>query len=57
MNITPESLQAHNYSKKLNALSKKSAELKKKSKEINAQLDATRRQCDQLLHPEKEPRK
>lgn len=57
MNITPESLQAHDYHKKISALAQKSAELKKKSKEINAQMDATRKQCDQLLHPEKEVRK
>ncbi len=54
MNITPESLQTHNYNKKISALSQKSAELKKKSKEINAKIDATRKECDHLLHPEKE---
>jgi uncharacterized coiled-coil DUF342 family protein len=57
MKITPESLQAHDYHKKITALTQKSAELKKKSEEINAQMDATRKQCDRLLHPEKDSRK
>lgn len=31
----------------------KSAELKKKSAELNERLDATFRECDKMLHPEK----
>lgn len=54
---TPDSLKQHDYNKKMRNLVRKGAELKKKSNELNAKVDATRKQCDELLHPERHQQK
>ncbi|WP_316811922.1 hypothetical protein [Pedobacter heparinus] len=57
MNIIQESLNAQDYNKKIRALTLKSAKLKKKSKALNAQLSATLKECDHLLHPGQKEKK
>lgn len=52
MKITQESLKAHDYKKKMRALSHKSDVIKKKSKELYAQISDTLKQCNELLHPQ-----
>lgn len=49
-------LKQHDHSKKMRSLVRKGAELKKRSKELNAKMDATIQQCDELLHPERHRR-
>jgi hypothetical protein len=54
MKITPDSLKAHDYTRKMRALSRKSAALKKKSRELNEVLNATLKKCAELLKPNKD---
>lgn len=57
MKITPDLLKAHDYTRKMRALSRKSAELKKRSRELNEALSATLKKCAELLHPKKDKEK
>lgn len=57
MKITPESLKAHDYTKKMRALSRKGAALKKKSQELNALLNQTLKNCAALLRVNKDKEK
>lgn len=57
MKISPESLSAHDYTKKLRALSRKGAALKKKSRELNELLNATFKKCTEMLHPNQDKEK
>ncbi|ACU03930.1 hypothetical protein [Pedobacter heparinus] len=54
MKITPDSLKAHDYTRKILALSRKGAALKKKSRELNEALNATLRKCAELFQPKKD---
>ncbi|WGQ10703.1 hypothetical protein QG516_03415 [Pedobacter gandavensis] len=54
MKITPDSLKAHDYTRKMRALSRKAAALKKKSQELNEALNATLKKCAELLPPKKD---
>ena len=57
MKITPDSLKAHDYTRKMRALSRKGAALKKKSRELNEALNATLKKCAELLQPKKDKEK
>ncbi|MEQ7802183.1 hypothetical protein ABDJ41_20475 [Pedobacter sp. ASV1-7] len=57
MKITPDLLKAHDYNRKMRALSRKGAALKKKSRELNEVLNATLKKCAELLNPNKDKQK
>lgn len=57
MKITPDSLKAHDYTRKMRALSRKGAALKKKSRELNEALNATLKKCAELLQLNKDKEK
>lgn len=57
MKITPNSLKAHDYTRKMRALSRKGAALKKKSRELNEALNATLKKCAELLQLNKDKEK
>ncbi|SMC87571.1 hypothetical protein [Pedobacter africanus] len=54
MKFTLDSLKAHDYTRKMRALSRKGAALKKKSRELNEALNVTLKKCAELLHPQKD---
>jgi hypothetical protein len=57
MAINIQSLKEHDYTKKVHSLVRKGTELKKKSQKLAAQINATREQCEPLLHPENQQKK
>ena len=52
MKSSAKTPQPHDHAEEVRKLMRKNAELKGRSQKLNDQLDATRKECEEFLHPE-----